>query len=136
MKKAIIMLFFVLCSLVSYAPNVKMVYIPHIEPIKVSYYEPLIRAIFKVEADYNPLAFNPKEGAYGGLQIRDCRIKHYNRLTNKNYTLEDMYDFEKAKEVFLYFAEGKSYEQAAKNWNGSGPMTITYWEKVKKALQI
>jgi len=113
-----------------------MVYISSIEPIKISHYEPLIRAIFKVESNYNPLAFNLKEGAYGGLQIRDCRIKHYNRLTNKNYTLEDMYDFEKAKEVFLYFAEGKSYEQAAKNWNGSGPMTITYWEKVKKVLQI
>lgn len=97
-------------------------------------YESLVKAIVSVESNGNPLAYNKAEGAVGAFQIRQCRIKHYNKLTGKNYTHEDMYDFDKAKEVFLYFAAGKSFEQAAKNWNGSGPMTINYWKKVQKAL--
>jgi hypothetical protein len=60
-----------------------------------------------------------------------------------NYTLEDMFNFTKAKEVFLYFAthnnkgkvvHGKSYEQVAKNWNGSGPLTVRYWTAIQDLI--
>jgi hypothetical protein len=97
-------------------------------------YDPLIEAISIYESNKQDSALNVKENAIGRLQIRECRIKHYNQLTGKNYAHEDMYDFRKAREVFLYFAKGKTYEQAAKSWNGSGPMTIQYWEKVKKLI--
>jgi hypothetical protein len=83
---------------------------------------------------FRSFAFNALENAVGAFQIRQCRIEHYNKLTGKNYTLDDMYDFNKAKEVFLHFAAGKSFEKAAKSWNGSGPMTETYWQKVQKHL--
>jgi len=122
-----------------YAPSVpyinKQVLFEEVQPIQIeSVYEPLVDAIFQHETNKNTLAHNILENAVGGLQIRQCRVDHYNKLTGSNYTLIDMYDFNIAKEVFLYFAEGKSFEQAAKSWNGSGPMTEIYWDKIKAIL--
>jgi hypothetical protein len=133
----------------SYAPEIHKLIIPVSKPIienpiYTNDYDILIDAIFQYEAGRNPLAYNPLENAVGGLQVRQCRIEHYNQLTGKNYTLNDMYDFNKAKEVFLYFTNHanngkhitpKSYEQAARNWNGGGPMTIVYWNKIQAILK-
>jgi len=133
---------------VAFCPNIKTFYIATYSPIMripvyTASYDPLIKAIFKYESSNNLCAYNPKEQAYGGLQIRQCKLSHFNRLTGMNYTLEDMYDFAKAKEVFLYFAthnnrgkpvHGKSYEQVAKNWNGSGPMTLKYWDTIQNLI--
>ena len=135
---------------VAFCPNIKTFYIPTSSPIMrtpvyMTTYEPLIKAIFKYEANNNTLAYNPNEEAYGGLQIRPCRLKDFNNLTGNSYTLQDMYNFDKAKEVFLYFAthnrkgrliKGKPYEQVAKNWNGSGPLTIKYWEAIQPLIKI
>ena len=66
--------------------------------------------------------------------IQEPRVRHYNRLTGKSYTLADCLSIDVSKEIFMFFAEGKTFEQASKDWNGSGAMTIAYWEKVKKAL--
>lgn len=106
-------------------------------------YEPLIEALFIWEANEDPYAYNDLEGATGGLQIRQCRVDHYNYLTKSYYTLADCYDMNISKRIFMYFTNHdnsgnlipyKSWEQAAKDWNGSGPMTETYWENVKKLL--
>lgn len=97
-------------------------------------YEPLLKAITWIESHDGKNVYNAKEGAVGWFQIRQCRIDHYNKLTGSNYNLEDCYDYELSREIFLYFAQGKTYEQAAKNWNGSGKMTIDYWNKVKAKL--
>jgi hypothetical protein len=137
MKRALLVLFLSICSLLSYAPDFgKILYLPMPTPINkiINYYDPLIDAIFKYESNYNELAYNEKENAVGGLQIRQCRIDHYNQLSGKKYTLNDMYDFNKAKEVFLLFAKGKTFEQAAKDWNGHGPMTEIYWNEVRQLL--
>lgn len=137
MKRMLIGIIFTLYSLFAYAPASNILYISQENPIKkvINGYETLIAAIYYHEAGFNPYAYNPRENAVGGLQIRQCRLDSYNKLTGKKYTLEEMYDFNKAKEVFLYFAEGKSYEQAAKNWNGSGPMTEKYWDSINYILQ-
>ena len=100
----------------------------------VSLYEDLVRAVVLVESNGNRYAFNKDEGAIGAFQVRQCRIDHYNAKTGLKMRLNDMYDYDKAKKVFLYFAQGKSYEVAAKSWNGAGSMTIAYWNKVKKQL--
>ena len=98
-------------------------------------HEDLINAIFYVEARYDTFAYNPDENAVGGLQIRPIRLNDYNKRTGKDYTLDQMYDFDKAKEIFIYYAEMyDSDEIRAKRWNGSGPMTIIYWDKVKLKL--
>jgi hypothetical protein len=97
-------------------------------------FAPLIDAIRHYESHYNDSIINEKEQAYGPLQIRPCRLEDYNKNTNSNYTMQDMFNFEIAKKIFLHFARGKDFEHAAKNWNGSGPKTITYWENVKNLL--
>ncbi len=108
-------------------------------------YKPLIEAVGIIESNCNNNAINESEGARGYFQIRKCRLEHYNKLTGKEYTMEDMHIFEKAREVFLYFINhdsrgriipDKSYEQVAKNWNGSGPKTEQYWAKVQSRLQL
>ena len=112
-------------------------------PIYMSDYNSLINAIGHFETHNCDTLINVKEQAYGRLQIRQCRLDHYNKLTGNSYTLKDMFDFDKAKEVFLYFAthngmgkpvKGKTYEQVAKNWNGSGPLTISYWDAIQKLI--
>jgi hypothetical protein len=138
MKRTLIMFLFAFYSLLLYAPNDKYLYLATGTPIidTRSNYDALIDAIGKFESGNNDNAVNVHEEAYGRLQIRQCRVEHYNQLTGKNYTLTDMFDFSKAREVFLYFAKGKTLEQAAKNWNGSGPLTITYWEAVKSLISL
>lgn len=132
------LLLFVSMHLLAPPPDRPTMYIPKSEIIQyfdnVTHFDRLISAIVHTESRGNPLAYNEKENAVGAFQIRQCRIDHYNSLNGTNYTLEDCYDYELSKRVFLFFAEGKDYETAAKNWNGSGPMTETYWEAVKKLL--
>ena len=100
----------------------------------INYYDPLIKAIVDYESKGDIFAFNFLEQACGPMQIRPCRIDHYNKLTGSNYTTEDCFDMKLSRDVFLYFARGKSYEMAAKNWNGSGPMTINYWNQIQSRL--
>lgn len=104
-----------------------------VDPYRIDY-EPLIKAIVYWESGNNPLAFNALENAVGAFQIRQCRIDHYNQLVGTKHTLEDCYDYDLAKRIFMFFAYGKDWERAAKDWNGSGPMTISYWENVKKLI--
>ena len=128
------------------APPSNTLFIPMGEVITFynpEWYGPLIDALYIHEASQNPFAINTKEEAHGGLQIRPNRLKHYNDLNGTNYTLEDCFDFEISKKIFLYFTNHdgsgrripeKTWEQAAKDWNGSGPMTVIYWENVKKLI--
>jgi hypothetical protein len=106
-------------------------------------FEPLMDAIYHFETHSDSLAINLTEKAYGGFQIRPNRLKHYNDLNSTNYTLEDCLNLEVSRKIFLYFTnhnnsgkpiKPKSWEQAAKNWNGGGPKTITYWDAVKKLI--
>ena len=100
-------------------------------------FETLLKAVSTVESNGDNYAVNEKEQAYGALQVRQCRLDHFFQLTGKRYTLTDMFDYEKAKEVFLYFADmfgPYQMEKAAKRWNGSGPMVEIYWNKVKQYL--
>lgn len=96
--------------------------------------EPLIKAVTWVEVADGRDLYNEAENAVGWFQIRQIRVDHYNYLTGSDYKLEDFYDYELSREMFIYFARGKTFEQAAKDWNGSGVMTESYWQKVKSAL--
>ena len=117
----------------AYAPNgtAALSAPPQPEPI-IELYSDLISAVYYVESRCDSMAYNPKENAVGGLQIRQIRLDDYNKRTSKNYSLQEMYEFTKAKEVFLYYARKyEDPETIAKKWNGSGPMTAIYWKKVK-----
>lgn len=99
-------------------------------------YEPLVKAVTWVESKHGKYVWNPKERAVGWFQIRQCRVDDYNKRMKTHYKLKDFYDYNLSKEMFLYYAEQKSFEQAAKNWNGSGPKTKVYWKEVKKYLAL
>ena len=114
------------------APEYKTLYVAKADP--VNFYDPLIRALILVEVGNGSILFNPLENAVGWFQIRPIRLEHYNKLRGTNYKLEDFYDYDLSKEMFLYYAHGKDWEHAARDWNGSGHKTLEYWEKIKKLL--
>lgn len=127
-----ITLIIILYTAVLKAPSYPTMVIPRAEGINI--YEPLIKAIVSVESSNGKYLYNEKERAIGWFQIRECRIEDFNRRTGKNYSHIEMYDYDKSREVFLYYCQGRSYEKVAKSWNGSGKKTVVYWSKVKKAI--
>jgi hypothetical protein len=114
------------------APAAKVLYIAQAEAIKP--YERLAFAIGMVESHCDTLAYNPVEQATGYFQIRPIRLRDYNQRTGNSYKLADMYNYRKAKEVFMYYARDGDLEYIARSWNGSGKQTLEYWNKVKKFL--
>jgi hypothetical protein len=112
-------------SFVIYAPN------------PVNPFGRLIHAIGMVETKHDTLAFNPVEEAVGYFQIRPVRLEDYNRRTGSNIKMDDLYNYEISERIFLYYASRighNNFEKIARNWNGSGPMTFAYWNRVKKHL--
>jgi hypothetical protein len=100
-------------------------------------YRVLINAIGMVETGFDTLAYNTVEEAAGFFQIRPIRLLDYNRRTGSNYQMKDMFDYYIAEKIFLYYAVNigpYNFEKIARNWNGSGAMTIEYWKKVKAFL--
>jgi hypothetical protein len=152
MRKLLLVIFlFLSFHISSYAPiETGIIMIPQSNPInfidklKVDYH-PLIQAMGIIESKCDTTAVNIKEDAHGYFQIRSGKLEDYNKLTNHNYTLQDMHNYDKSLEVFLYFTNHnrrgkeitpKSFEKTAKNWNGSGPKTEIYWSLVQKQLQL
>ena len=130
-----IVLILTLFTLTLKAPEDKAIKIVKTEAIKP--FKPLIYAIGSVECSFDTLAYNAEEAAVGYFQIRPIRINDYNKRTGSNYTLNEMYDYDKAEKVFCYYADRigpYNLEKVAKDWNGSGPKTIEYWRKIQKAL--
>jgi len=108
-----------------------------IQPEAIQPFKPLIKAIGAVECNFDTLAYNPKEKATGYFQIRPIRIVDYNLRTNSTYELIDMFDYQIAESVFLYYASRigpYDFEKISKSWNGSGPKVIEYWDKINKHL--
>ncbi|NLG03679.1 MAG: hypothetical protein GX567_07640 [Clostridia bacterium] len=139
MKKAILIFMIFMYPLIVHNSDHYVIYISESTPIIA--YSDLVYAINMVESgidstSYDIFAYNESEGATGAFQIRQCKLDDYNKLTGQNIKLNDLYDYNKSFEIFLYFARayGKDYETIAKKWNGSGPMTEIYWNKVKEFL--
>lgn len=131
--KQILLLLFTLICLDALAPVSRELCVLRAESVKP--YERLVRAIVAVESDGNPWAYNPDGESVGAFQIRQCKLDDFNKLTGKNYQLEDMFKYDKAKEVFIYFAcESLDFEYISRKWNGSGKMTDNYWKLVKAEL--
>ena len=97
-------------------------------------YEPLIRAVIMVESNNGKYLFNPDENAVGYFQVREVRVKDYNKRMGTDYVLSDFYDYELSRRMFLHYCQGRSFESVAKSWNGSGPKVQDYWLKVQRHL--
>jgi hypothetical protein len=133
--KFLLVIFFSLIAVKAAAPDLNVIIIVKSEPVDA--YERLLLAVFHVECNGNLRAYNQLEEATGPLQIRPIRLLDYNLRTGNKYQLEDCYDFNVSKKIFMYYAHKTgypNYELIAKNWNGSGKMTSDYWEKIKPNL--
>lgn len=132
-----VMVFVVFFSIASklFAPTSPTIPIIISQPEKP--FTKLINAIGMVETALDTLAYNKEEEAAGFFQIRPIRVTDYNKRTGSHLSPRDMFNYEIAEKVFLYYASQIGpfdFEKIAKNWNGSGPMTITYWNRVKRYL--
>jgi hypothetical protein len=141
--KVIAIIFFLLVSYRAFAPEFHALCIA--PPEKIDPYKAIKYAIGRVEVGnavtgvLDTLAYNPVEQACGYFQIRPIRLEDYNKRTGSHYSLKDMYDYEKAEKVFMHYAAEIGYRnpcKIARNWNGSGPKTWVYWNKVRKFLII
>jgi hypothetical protein len=133
--KSVFIVFLSLPGIRASAPDIKVAFICFAEPANA--YDRLIKAVVQVESSGDTLAYNLSEGAVGAFQIRPIRLLDYYQRTGINYKSEDCYNFEISKEIFLYYARQTGYpdyETIARNWNGSGNITLDYWEKVKSNL--
>lgn len=117
------------------APTRESLIILYSSPVKP--YKRLIHAIGMVETRCDTLAYNPIEEAVGYFQIRPVLLEDYNKRTGSNYAMKDMFNYEISEKIFLYYAVQigpYDFEKIARKWNGSGPRTIHYWNKIKKYI--
>jgi len=133
--KSILIILFSLPAIRTSAPDIKVACISAVKP--VDGYNRLIEAVVQVESAGDTLAYNLSEEAAGAFQIRPIRLLDYYQRTGVNYKIEDCYDYDISKVIFLYYARKtghRDYETIARNWNGSGKLTLDYWKKVKANL--
>jgi len=133
--KSLLLILFSLPAVRTPAPDMNVIYILSASPING--YDRLILALVQVESAGDTLAYNLLEEATGAFQIRPIRLLDYYQRTGISYILKDCYNYDISKEVFLYYARQtghRDYETIARNWNGSGEMTLDYWKKVKANL--
>lgn len=137
-----ILILWMICNSLA-APPVKSITLFVAEELNP--YESIWDVICRVESNYNPTAVGDttiKYHSYGIVQIRQSRLDDYYQRTGIQYTERDMFNVEKSKQVFMYYACEISHtnpERISREWNG-GPKgmkkksTIRYWNKVKKYL--
>ena len=108
-----------------------------IQPEAIRPFKPLIKAIGAVECNYDTLAYNSIEQATGFFQIRPIRVVDYNLRTGSTYELIDMFDYQIAESVFLFYASRigpYDFERVSRNWNGKWELTEDYWRRVQDNL--
>lgn len=116
-----------------FAP-VSIMMMPLTVPVRIEPYLELYNAVKMVETRDRD-TINYTEGAYGRAQIRLCKLDEYNRATGSSFVLQDCMKEEVTRKIFMWhMMQYNDSETAVKRWNGSGPATITYWNKVRRYL--
>ena len=107
---------------------------------------PVMEAIILVESEGNPNAVSGN--SVGAMQItpilvRECNNILKSRGSDKRYTMNDRYNVEKSKEMFLLiqsqYNKANDVEKAIRSWNG-GPnysmrATNRYYQKVLRRMK-
>lgn len=137
MKRLLILFLFLLFSMATPSAYIKVCYI--LAKFEINPYNKLFNAICMVESSMNPMAIKEDEQAYGIAQIRQCRLNEYNRLTGKLYNLTDCFNPKVAREIFMYYCQGRDFQTISRAWNGgergkTKKSTQIYWRKVKSKL--
>ena len=107
---------------------------------------PVINAIIQVESGGNPKAVSGP--SCGIMQITPICVKECNRIlqqrnSKKRYTMNDRFDVEKSKEMFVllqsFYNRSNDVEHAIRSWNGgqhySKRATQRYYEKVMRHMK-
>lgn len=135
LKKIVLAAVFLAVTVKALAPSRDSFVIVSPEPINP--YKRLIYAIGMVETKCDTLAYNAFEEAVGYFQIRPVRLEDYNKRTGNRYKKRDLYNYTISEKIFLFYAHEigpYNFEKIARRWNGSGPKTYHYWNRVKKYL--
>lgn len=125
-------------TLKAFAPCDSKLYVP--ESAVINPFEAVWNATCFIESSNNPFAVgdtNLVNHSYGIVQIRNEKLIDFYKATGIKYDTLDMFDVNKSREVYMYHASRFNpwdIELVAKSWNGSGEMTIEYWNKVKAKL--
>ncbi|MBN1226122.1 MAG: transglycosylase SLT domain-containing protein [Deltaproteobacteria bacterium] len=123
----------------AYSPGNHVLSVLRQEPIQP--HEAIWKATCRVESNFNPYAVGDKhlkKHSYGVVQIRQSRLDDFYRETGIKYDVQDMFDPQKSKHVFMYYANFDN-EVTSRTWNG-GPngmqkkSTLKYWDKIKLYL--
>jgi hypothetical protein len=133
MMKMILTILILLFTVPAFAPDREALYIGRVEPVNP--YERIINAVSRVESGNGTNLFNAKETAVGWFGIRPIRLKDYNQRSGSNVTLDQCYDYETGRRIFLYYASQfrpDDYEGISKDWNKS--RTDKYWKKIKETF--
>lgn len=118
---------------VLFAPGNNVISIISAERISIA--EVLWGAVKMVESANENNIINYEEGAYGCSQIRQIKLDDYNKHTGPKIRLKDCLNEGVSRKIFTWHCSHYSdIELAAKRWNGSGPKTEIYWNKIKKHL--
>lgn len=109
-------------------------------------WNPVMNAIIQVESGGNPKAVSGP--SCGAMQITPICVKECNnilekRKSKKRYTMNDRFDVQKSKEMFLliqsFFNRANDVEHAIRSWNGgqhySRRATQRYYEKVMRHMK-
>ena len=93
-------------------------------------YERIWEAICEHETSNDSTAYNEIEQAVGIAQIRPIRLKDYNIRSGNRYRLEEMYEVNKSKAVFMFYAQKiHNTDRIIRLWNGRGPTNLRIFEK-------
>ena len=116
-------------------------------------WESVINAIIQVESKGNQKAYNKAGNCVGVLQITPVLVKECNNILKnqksaKRYTMQDRWNAEKSKEMFVIIQEKHNpehnIEKAIKCWNCGGfylknngwkNKSVDYYKKVMKYLK-
>ena len=136
LKKLKILCFILIAfSLKVSAPSIRSWSVLLPDPIQP--YRQLAFAIGMVETKGDTMAFNPLEAAAGIFQIRPIRLIDYNKRTGSSVARTDLFNYDISEKIFMFYAEEigpYNLELIAKRWNGSGRLTINYWNRIKRFL--
>lgn len=138
MKKAVLILIFAGLYFQVTAPPPGIISIPQSDPVNP--YEYLWVATCIVESNNKPHAVGDlhlSTHSYGIVQIRQSRLSDFNRSRAKHYTLPDMFDVTKSKEVWMWSASRYAPDDIvsiSRSWNGWTAQSLAYVEKIKSKL--
>lgn len=135
LKKIVLVSVLLSVTFKALAPSRDSIIILASEPVNP--FKRLIYAIGMVETRCDTLSYNPVEEAVGYFQIRPVRLEDYNQRTGSHYKKKDLYNYAVSEKIFLYYAHQigpYNFEKISRRWNGSGPKTYLYWNRVKKYL--